>query len=222
MCSNQEEMKQKIYELLVKDIHVIISKPEKFESYVIKLLEDAANILDIHRVCLYELNEDSTYTKTFEFDQVDYDNEDLRKDSLQYEGMHNELKTHFEKYAFLELNYRDKVWPQIVDYIDKYNIRASLLIPIYVNEIYWGFLVFNDCTQIRNVTPFELDVFQKLAFNIGAAVHVQRKYMKLVDTNGDLRMACNIANEMIRRNTRNLRNENERIKASMKLQNSIY
>jgi PAS domain S-box-containing protein len=51
------------------------------------------------------------------------------------------------------------------------NIQSLLAIPIYVKDIWWGFIGFDDCISKRIWTDAEISALEMLAFNLGGAIY---------------------------------------------------
>ncbi len=62
------------------------------------------------------------------------------------------------------------------------DIKSILAIPIFVKDIWWGFVGFDDCTNKRIWTDAETNALEMLAFNLGGAIYrrdVDDEMMKL-------------------------------------------
>ena len=56
---------------------------------------------------------------------------------------------------------------------EKYNVEASLSIPIFVNDYFWGFVGFDEMTREKEWTEGEFSILQSFASSLSAAI--QRK-----------------------------------------------
>lgn len=66
------------------------------------------------------------------------------------------------------------------------NILSILVIPIYVNEDWWGFVGLDDCQTERIWSEPEVKALEALANNLGAAIYRQNVEMELVQLNASL------------------------------------
>ncbi len=76
------------------------------------------------------------------------------------------------------------------------NIESILLLPIFVDEKFWGFIGFDDCSQKRNWDDQEIHYLQTIASNISASIKLretrdelerrEKRFKALVQEGSDL------------------------------------
>lgn len=57
--------------------------------------------------------------------------------------------------------------------IGELGIRSMILVPIFVEEAWWGFIGFDDCVKEREWSAAEIDALKAAASTLGAALHRQ-------------------------------------------------
>ena len=57
------------------------------------------------------------------------------------------------------------------DVLSEQGILSVLAIPIFVKDIWWGFIGFDDCVDKRLWTEAEIHALEMLAFNLGGAIY---------------------------------------------------
>lgn len=212
-----QDIKARLFDIIVKDIYIIITKSQNFEEYVGKTLKSIAQALDVDRICIYEFLETKEYIKTFEYNAPNIDVHPTG-DNIIYDTLHNELVEAFYKTGFIEYRQVKKEeikFPKIINFMERNDLQSMLIIPIVVDHKYWGFMLFNDFSRDRVVKEVELDIFKYVAFNIGAAIYVQRHHDNIKKLNEQLEQALTIAQQLIARNTRLMIRENEILKKNV-------
>ncbi len=65
-------------------------------------------------------------------------------------------------------------------------VRALILVPIWIDEVWWGHLEFVDCERERSWTDAEVDGLRALADMLGAAITRQRAQDALLEAKANL------------------------------------
>jgi GAF domain-containing protein len=99
----------------------------------------------------------------------------------------------------------------------RFDIKTGILIPIFVDNDYWGFIVFTDGKNSRPAVEYEIDAFKYIAFNISVAIYSQRQHNNIKKLNEQLEQALQIAQKLIARNTKSLIRENNFLKEQCNL-----
>jgi len=68
----------------------------------------------------------------------------------------------------------------------KFETRASLAVPIMLNEELFGALIANQCSAPRNWQPIEIDLLQQMSEQVAIAIHQSRIYQELAQLNINL------------------------------------
>lgn len=65
------------------------------------------------------------------------------------------------------------------DFLTQLQVKANLVVPILQDERLWGLLLAHQCQESRQWQPFELDLLDQLADQIGIAIRQTNLYAKL-------------------------------------------
>ena len=229
-----QELKARLFDIIVKDIYTIITTSHDFEKRVNLILDKVGKVLDVDRICVFEHVTDdmesnilhntniisdtvTKYIKTFEYDASGIEPLLFKHDITLCSVLREEIMTAFNEKGFIE--YRtcsDIASPMVRRFMKNRDIKYMLIIPIEVDNNYWGFMIFNDCIRDRIAQEYELDILKYMAFNIGAAIFVRRQHKSIRKLNNQLEQALKIAQGILERNTKNMLRENEVLKNKSK------
>ncbi len=70
-------------------------------------------------------------------------------------------------------------------------IQSILILPIYINDIFTGFIGFDDCTAERKWSEDEINIFQVLANNISSALERNRNETKIIESEEKFKLIAN-------------------------------
>ncbi len=76
--------------------------------------------------------------------------------------------------------------PCHVEFLEKLQVKALLVVPILQDEKLWGLLVTQQCRSPRQWQPLETDLLQQLATQIAIAIHQSELYEEVQLLNADL------------------------------------
>ena len=76
--------------------------------------------------------------------------------------------------------------PSHLDLLIRAGIRASLSVPIEVNDCLWGLLCAHQCSQPRSWQPFEVDLLQQLGLQMAVAIQQSDLYQQVQHLNNHL------------------------------------
>lgn len=60
--------------------------------------------------------------------------------------------------------------PCLVEFLQQFQVRAKLVVPILTQDDLWGLLIAHQCASPRQWTPFEIELLQQLADQIAIAL----------------------------------------------------
>jgi light-regulated signal transduction histidine kinase (bacteriophytochrome) len=90
--------------------------------------------------------------------------------------------------------------PCLVEFVQQFKVRAKLIVPILVKEDLWGLLIAHQCSGPRQWTPFETELLQQLANQMGIALtqaqlleQETRQRQELARSNAELQQFAYIA-----------------------------
>ncbi|WP_264524719.1 PAS domain S-box protein [Flavobacterium sp. N502536] len=70
-------------------------------------------------------------------------------------------------------------------------IKSILILPLYINDIFTGFIGFDDCTKERKWSEEEIYIFQVLANNISSALERNRNETKILESEEKFKLIAN-------------------------------
>ncbi len=66
------------------------------------------------------------------------------------------------------------------------DIKSLLIIPVFVENEWWGFIGLDECEKVRQWSDVEINALRLVASNIGAAFYRKRVEYQLISLNADL------------------------------------
>lgn len=75
--------------------------------------------------------------------------------------------------------YQGALAPCHVDLLARYEVRANLVVPILQGEVLWGLLLAHQCQQPRHWQQIELELFNRIATQLGMAIERTELYQFL-------------------------------------------
>jgi PAS domain S-box-containing protein len=70
-------------------------------------------------------------------------------------------------------------------------IKSILILPLYINDIFTGFIGFDDCTKEKKWSEEEIYIFQVLANNISSALERNRNENKILESEEKFKLIAN-------------------------------
>lgn len=70
-------------------------------------------------------------------------------------------------------------------------IKSILILPLYINDVFTGFIGFDDCLNERKWSEEEIYIFQVLANNISSALERNRNETKIVESEEKFKLIAN-------------------------------
>ena len=70
--------------------------------------------------------------------------------------------------------------------LEAQDIKSLLIIPIFVENEWWGFIGLDECESVRQWSEVEINALRLVAANIGAAFYRKRVEYQLISLNDDL------------------------------------
>jgi PAS domain S-box-containing protein len=72
-----------------------------------------------------------------------------------------------------------------------HNIKSILVLPLYVHDVFSGFIVFDDCHNEHKWSEEEIYIFQTLANNISSALERNRNQTKIIESEEKFKLIAN-------------------------------
>ncbi|HCF27400.1 MAG TPA: histidine kinase, partial [Cyanobacteria bacterium UBA11049] len=99
-----------------------------------------------------------------------------------------------------DVDKEEKVSACLVEFVQQFNVKAKLVVPIIIKEQLWGLLIAHQSTSPRNWSDFETELLRQLADQIGIALtqaqlleQETRYSQELARSNAELQQFASIA-----------------------------
>ncbi|MEH2065927.1 MAG: PAS domain S-box protein [Nostoc sp.] len=79
-----------------------------------------------------------------------------------------------------------EVSPKVKAHCQKFQTKASLAVPIMLNNELFGALIAHQCSGSRHWQPMEIDLLQQMSEQVAIAIHQSQIYQKLAELNTNL------------------------------------
>ena len=73
----------------------------------------------------------------------------------------------------------------------KHNIKSILILPLYVHDVFSGFIGFDDCHNEHKWSEEEIYIFQTLANNISSALERNRNHTRIIESEEKFKLIAN-------------------------------
>ena len=104
-----------------------------------------------------------------------------------------------------------KVSPLRAKYFAQFQVRASLSVPILLGEQLFGVVVAQQCSSVRQWQPFEIELLEKLAIQVGLAIQQAKLYEEVQRLNADLEQRNQELERRVAERTAHLESANEQL-----------
>ncbi|OGV48599.1 MAG: hypothetical protein A2017_21045 [Lentisphaerae bacterium GWF2_44_16] len=83
------------------------------------------------------------------------------------------------------------------DFLEKMGVMSILAIPVFVNNIWWGVLCFDECRKQKTWTPSEIEALRIAARITGAVIQRNSQELELQKSNAQLEQAVQRVEQMV-------------------------
>ena len=99
------------------------------------------------------------------------------------------------------------VEPCLAEFLQQFQVRAKLVVPILQGENLWGLLIAHHCRQPRQWQPLEIELMKQLATQVAIAIQQSELYEQLQELNAELENRVQERTEELGRANSSLREE---------------
>jgi PAS domain S-box-containing protein len=75
--------------------------------------------------------------------------------------------------------YNSSTQPCHIEFLEKFQVKANLVIPIFQRETLWGLLIVHQCSTVRHWQTWEIALLQQLATQVGIALQQSELYQQV-------------------------------------------
>ncbi|MBW4564497.1 MAG: PAS domain S-box protein [Mojavia pulchra JT2-VF2] len=75
---------------------------------------------------------------------------------------------------------------EIIEFLQRYQVKAAIVVPILNGEHLWGLLIVHQCAKTRHWQTFEVNLLQQLANQVAIAIHQSVLYQQAQAANEEL------------------------------------
>lgn len=169
-------------EKFLREIGQRISYSLELQEILDTACDGMRHFLNADRVAIFEFDPDSGYDDgLFVAESVgaEYDSV-LAKRVHDHSFGESFAELYFQgKYRAIDDIYDSKLCRCHVDILEKFQIRANLVIPVILKERLWGLVCIHQCAQPRYWEASEVDLTQQLAEQLAIAIQQANLYEKL-------------------------------------------
>jgi PAS domain S-box-containing protein len=163
-------------EQLIAGITQHIRQSLNLEEILSTTVAEVRQILQVDRVLVYRLSTDGTgsaVTEAVETDLPTVLGQTFPEKVFPY-GFH-QLYTQGRVCAISDLE-QAELAPCLVEFLQQFQVRAKLVVPILQGEELWGLLIAHQCKSSRQWQHFEIDLLQQLAAQVAIAIQQSQLY----------------------------------------------
>jgi signal transduction histidine kinase/DNA-binding NarL/FixJ family response regulator len=91
------------------------------------------------------------------------------------------------------------------DFLKEYDIKSIVIIPLFINESYWGFFSLDDCVNERAFTDDEINVLRSTSLMMANAINRDEQAEKLREAHEDAKRANNAKSEFLAKMSHEMR-----------------
>lgn len=78
--------------------------------------------------------------------------------------------------------YKNAERPALINYLQQKDIKSLLLMPIFVQNTYWGFAGFDQCSYERNWTSMEMDILKAFVSSLAGTLEREESKRRLLES----------------------------------------
>jgi diguanylate cyclase (GGDEF)-like protein/PAS domain S-box-containing protein len=178
---------QYLRERLMGAIQSRIRKSLKLSEILNTTVTEVRQFLQTDRVIIYQFETDCTGVVVVEALEPQWQPMLGRKILDTCLARELDLRPYTQGYIQAVEDIYNAGFPQCyVDLLAEFQVRANLVVPILQGEALWGLLVAQHCRQTRQWQPWEIELLNQLAINVGIAIQQAELYQQLEAANQQL------------------------------------
>ncbi|MEB3283321.1 MAG: PAS domain S-box protein [Lyngbya sp.] len=98
-----------------------------------------------------------------------------------------------------------------ISFLEKYQVKATVIVPIYVNNQSWGLLIGHQCDQFRQWQNTEINFLENVAEQLAIAIHQAQLYQQKQEAETSLRQLNEQLEAKVKQRTQELQEREARL-----------
>ncbi len=184
----EQELREQVHrEQVLGAIAQHIRQSLKLDEILTTITTDIRNLLEVDRVIIQHLEPDGTglvIEESLANDQLSMLGWIVR-DPWTLEKKYLSLYQHGRVLAVEDI-YEQPLKPHQQEFLEYFNIRAQLVVPLLQGETLWGLMIVQQCKIIRHWKPGEVRLLQQLATQFSIAIQQAELHEELKQANQKL------------------------------------
>ncbi|MGE5657711.1 MAG: PAS domain S-box protein [Actinomycetota bacterium] len=168
---NNKLLEQNERHQLVNDIALRIRASLKLETILKETVTEVQKLLETDRVIIERLASDESsqiIVESVALPEFSILNCIFKNECFESEWLAPDEKDRPQVIGDLE---RDEITACYREFLQQFQVKAYLSIPIIINEQPWGFLIAHNCTHPRQWQPEEIEFLESLSVQVAIAIH---------------------------------------------------
>lgn len=219
--SQQELQRQNLRSQLFADITLKIRQSLDIEAILQTTVTEVQKLLQCDRVLLFQLWSDGSGKVVKEAvvaDQLAIIGRNLYDPCFQPNYVYKYLQGHI---SYVSDIYNSDIQPCYIEFLEQFDVKANLVVPIFLKEQLWGLLIAHQCAAPRHWSQFEIELLRQLSNQIGVALaqaqrleDETRQRQELSRANAELQQFASIASHDLQEPLRKIQAFGQRLKAT--------
>lgn len=175
----------KLFKGVAEAANILLTE-RNLDNAIAKTLKSLGQSLDIDRVYIFENYFDEHTSEPMLSQKYEWTNEKVNSEIMNpemqnmcYYPLLEDWHPVLNRGGIINCQVKD-LKPQLKDFLSSQNIKSILIVPIMVNNKFWGFIGFDYCQSERIWNESEISILQTAAANIGGILERETANKELI------------------------------------------